>query len=281
MIGFPNRIDLSSISGGSWLAARPLSKLKNRQIGDVARSTNLALASTKFDINLNAQRNVRVVDLRNHNFSLSAKYRITASNAADFAALKYDSGWSDAWPVVYPSGSLEWEDDNWWSGKYTDEQRVGYVAAVTHLLPSNVLAQYWRVEIDDAVNPDGYVQLGRVFIGPVWQPTHNMSYGASIGWETTTEVQEAWSGSEYFDAKTPFRVARFAIDWMDEDEGMSSSFELTRQAGVDKEVMWIHDPTDTVHALRRRFLGRLRQLSPIEFPYANVTKNAFEIKELL
>lgn len=281
MIGFPNRIDAAALSGGSWLAARPLSKLQNRQIGDVARSTNVALASTKFDIDLGADKNIRIVDLRNHNFSLQAKYRITASSTSDFAALAVDSGWLDAWPTVYPFDSLEWEDDNFWTGKYTDEQRAGYVPAVTHLLAANVLARFWRVEVDDTLNPAGYIQIGRIFIGPAWQPAKNMSFGASVGWETSTVVQEAWSGSEYFDSKTPFRVARFALDWMTEDEGMANAFELQRQAGVDREVMWIHDPADTIHALRRRFLGRLRQLSQIEFPYSNVTKNAFEIKELL
>ena len=281
MIGFPNRIDAATLSGGSWLAARPLTKLQNRTLGDVARSTNLALASTRMDIDLGSAKNIRAIDIRNHNISLQGKYRITASNDSGFATLTYDSGWALAWPIVYPFGSLEWEDDNWWSGRYTEEQRAGYIPATTHLLAANKLSRYWRIEIDDALNADGYVQFGRVFIGPAWQPTNNMSFGASIGWETTTEVQETRSGSEYFDVQTPFRVARFALDWMTEDEGMANAFELQRQAGIHKEVLWIHDPEDTIHALRRRFLGRLRQLSPIEFPYATVSKNAFEIKELL
>lgn len=287
MIGFPNRIDTAALSGGSWLAARPLAKLLNRRLGDVARSTNLAKASTTFVIDLGAPKNIRVVDIRNHNLSLTGKYRIRASAAAPpadpaaAATYVYDSGWLDAWPVIYPIEALEWEDDNWWSGKYSDEQRAGYIAAATHVLPANKLARYWRIDFDDPLNAEGFVQVGRVFIGPAWQSKNNMSFGASIGWETTTEVQEAYSGSEYFDVKTPFRVARFALNWMTEDEGMSNAFELQRQAGVDKEVMWIHDPEDTTHALRRRFLGRLRQLSPVEFPYSNVTTNAFEIKELL
>lgn len=287
MIGFPNRIDTAALSGGSWLVARPLSKLLNRRLGDVARSTNLAATSTTFVIDLGKPTNIRVIDIRNHNLSLTGKYRIRASaaappaNPATAATYSYDSGWLDAWPVIYPIEALEWEDDNWWSGKYSDEQRAGYVAAATHVLAANKLARYWRIDFDDPLNSEGFLQVGRVFIGPAWQAQNNMSFGASIGWETTTEVQEAYSGSEYFDVKTPFRVARFALNWMTEDEGMSNAFELQRQAGVDKEVMWIHDPEDTTHALRRRFLGRLRQLSPVEFPYTNVTTNAFEIKELL
>ena len=30
------------------------------------------------------------------------------------------------------------------------------------------------------------------------------------------------------------------------------------QAGMDQEIMFIYDPSDTMHALRRRFLSRMR-----------------------
>lgn len=280
MLGFPNRIDASTISGGSWLAALPLANLKTRTFGEVARSTNLLLASTKFDIDLGSQRNIRALDFRNHNLSLQALYRIRGSDDPTFATSAVDSGWQSVWPTVYPFGSLDWEEDNWFTGTYTEEQRAGYMPSFTHILDANTLSRYWRVEFDDQANSAGYVQLGRVFIGPVWQPTRNMSFGNSLAVETDTAVQAAYSGSEFFDVKTPFRVVRFSLDWMDEDEALGTGFELLRRAGIDQEVLWIHDPSDTVHAIRRRFLGRFRQLSPIENPYVNVGKLAFEIKEL-
>ena len=68
---------------------------------------------------------------------------------------------------------------------------------------------------------------------------------------------------------------------MNEVESMGRAFELARQAGVDQEVLYIWDPTDTVNALRRQFLGRLRTLSPIELPVWNLYSQAFEIKERL
>lgn len=281
MLGFPNRLDAATLSGGSWLAALPLANLQNRIIGKVARSTTDATADTKFDIDFTAEKNIRVLSLTNHNLSLDALYRVRGSTVSNFATSVYDSGWLDVWPVVYLPADLEWEDNNWWQGKYSDEQRAGYTAALIHILPANTLARYWRIEIDDTTNAAGYVQIGRVFIGPAWQPTLNMSYGASIGWETATEVQEALGGAEYFQRRTPFRSQRFALDWMTQNEAMAQAFEIQRRAGIDQEVLWIMDPSDTVHALRRRWLGRLRKLSPIEYPYYNTGKSAFEIKELL
>lgn len=281
MLGFPNRTDGAVLNGGSWVATLPLANLQSRLIGKVARTANVALASTKFDIDLGAGMKVQAIALRNHNISLAGTIRITGSTSPTFSLLSYDSTWIDAWPEVYPWGTLEWEDDNWWTGKYTKEQTQGYTTELDHLLPAMKVARYWRIEVNDTTNPDGYLQVGRLFIGPVWQPKINMSYGASVAWETDTEVGKAKGGAEYFQRSTPYRVVKFALNWMDQDEAFSQAFELQRRAGIDQEVLFIHDPDDLVHALRRRFLGRFRTLSAIEYPYLNINSAAFEVKELL
>lgn len=280
MIGFPNHADSTTLSGGAWTATLPLNNLKNRIIGKVARSSTAATADTNFDIDLGAEKKIRISALVNHNFSLDAKYRLRGSAVSNFATSVYDSGWLDVWPVVYPYESLDWEDANWWGGKYTDEQRAGYTATLVEAEATNILARYWRWEIDDTTNAAGYVQVGRLFIGPAWQPTLNMSYGATSGWETKTEVQEALGGAEYFQRRTPYRVQNIALQ-MSENEGLANVFEIQRRAGIDAEVLWIFDPADTVHALRRRYLARMRKLSAIEYPYFDTNKTTFELKELL
>jgi hypothetical protein len=281
MLGFPNRCDTSTLSNGSWVATLPLTNLQQRVIALVARTTDATLASTKLDINLGISKNIRLVNLTNHNLSLAATYRVTASATATFAVLAYDSGWQSVWPVVYPYGTLEWEDDNFWTGQYTVEQIAGYTTSLTHILPNATVVQYWRIELNDTTNMAGYVQAGRLFIGPAWQPTNNRSYDSSLAWETKTVVDEAISGAEYFDVRTPYRVAKMSFDWMSTDEAFANAFELTRRAGMDQEIMFVYDPSDTVHALRRRFLSRMRTLNPIEHPYLNINKEAFEFKELL
>lgn len=282
MLGFPNRADQATLSGGAWTAGLPRALLQNRVIGKTARTIDAALTSTQFNIDLGAAKKTQLISLRNHNFSLNARYRITAAADAGYTALTYDSTWLNVWPVVYPYGSLEWEDDNFWSGQYTDEEAEGYVTELDHILPAQKLSRYWRIEINDTGNAAGYVQVGRLFIGPAWQPKVNMSYdGTSLAWETKTAVNEAIGGAEYFQRRTPYRVQHLALDWLEQDEAFSQAFELMRRAGLDQEILWIYDPDDTVHALRRRFLCRIRTLSAIENPYTTINKTAFELKELL
>jgi hypothetical protein len=289
MLGFPNLIDSAAVSGGSWMSSLPLSNVKDRVLGRVARSADDSIASACMVINLNKACKIRALAAINHNLSVNAKFRVRASlNAlavgyadADWQAQDYDSGWQDVWPVVYASNSQEWEDDNWWTGKYTTDEMAGYTPSLIHLLPADILVQVVRLEFNDTLNPAGYVQVGRVFAGPVWQPSINMGTGASLGWETDTDGQKAIGGAEYFQRRTPYRVASFVINYLSVDEAFGRAFEMQRQAGVDREILFIHDPDDTLHALRRRFLGRLRELSAIEYPYSLYNSAAFKVKEIL
>lgn len=279
MLAFRNRIDASTLSGGSWESSLPISNLKNRVLGRVARSTDATLASTIIDIDYTKDVNVRLFGLINHNFSLSAKARIRGASDSGFTSAVVDTGWVDVWRVVFPYGTLEWEDDNWFDGRYSAEQREGYTATFVSIFTRNYLARYWRIEIDDAGNPDGFVQLGRIFMGPAWQPSVNMIIGASLAWVPNTGVQEAINGAEYFQRHTPHRMAAFELDLLPEAEMFLHAFEIDKTEGIDQEIMWIHDPGDTVHALRRRFLGDFAEMDPIEWPYPRFTKKAFKIQE--
>lgn len=282
ILAFGNRIDSATLSGGSWLSTLPLANLKDRRLGAVARSSNADLASTKFDIDLTGARRLRIIALVRHNFSLAAQYRITLSAAADFSSPVHDSGWVDVWPIIYPSGTLPWGSPSWWTGRPSIEEIESYSnRTLACILPRSLNARYVRVEISDPDNSLGYVELGRVFLADGWQPVRNMVYGASLAWEDKSDVQEALSLAEFFGERPQYRVARIAFENMTEDEAMATAFEIQRQVGVTREVFFVWNPADTVHALRRQFLARLRTLSAIENPGPDRWRAPFEIKELL
>lgn len=281
IIAYGNQIDAATLSGGSWLPTLPLANLQDRRLGKLARSTDDATASTKFDLDFGGPRLIRVVGLIGHNFSADARYRIRLSTAADFSTTVADSGWSDVWPVAYPFGTLPWGSPSWWSGSYSAEDIAAYDASTVYIAATTVSARYMRVEIDDTTNAAGYVEFGRLFAGDGWQPIRNMAYGASVGWESRTTVQEALSGAESFDVRRSVRVARFGLEAMTESEAMAAAYEIQRSMGVSGEVLFVWDADDTAHAPRRRFLGRLRTLSVIENPGPDRWRAPFEIKELL
>lgn len=289
VIGFGNIVESVGLANGSWLPSMPLSNLQTRQLGVVARSTDLSLASTTFDFTLPAKGKLTVAALANHNLPLDGRHRLIGGSDPTFATVNYDSGWQNVWPAVYHTMDLHWEDANWWDGRYTEAQRAGYTWTLTQILPSTPLVNYspyWRWSFDAHNSTATYVQAGRLFLGSSWQPALNMTYGATLAWQDDSVVQAAISGAEFFDAKTPYRVATFRTEYMSEDDGMSFAFEINRTVGVTKEVLYIWNPADTLHSLRRQFLARLRSLSPLEFPQGFLNGNSishmgWEVKELV
>ena len=282
-ISAPNLTDnLAAITGGSWVASLPASNLKDRRIKRVARSTNAATASTLFVADLGAPSSLGVVAVFGNNLSVDATYRVTMSNSADMSSPVYTSAWIAWWPVAaVPFGSEPWGDFDW-SGRPVTAETIGYLPRVLiHLLPSAFKARYVRVEISDASNPAGYVELGRLFLGREWRPVVNMDWGASIGYESRSTAQEAYGGAEYFDKRQAFRVARFTLGHLTSDEAFGQVMRIQAQADTHGDVLYMWDGGDTVYRLQRSFLGRLRSLSPIEHPHVGEHRATFEIKELI
>jgi hypothetical protein len=283
LVAFNNKADAATLSGGSYSASLPLTNLQDRAIKKVARSSNLLLASTKFVVDMGSSVIVKVLAVVGHNMSLTAKYRLRGGSDATFATYTYDSGWKDVWPAVYATYDLEWQSNNWWSGRYTEEERQGYNWNILDIMPNSVSYRYWQYEFDDAARTDGiaYLDFGRLFVSNSWSPVVNMSQGATIGWETNTQVQESLSGAEFFQYRTPYRVARFGTDFMLDNEAFSSAFDVQRRSGIDKEVYYVYDSADTIHKFRRSFLGRIRKLDNIEITNFLLRKMQWEVKELL
>lgn len=284
IVGFPNRSGEATLSGGSWESALPLTNLQDRRIAKVARTTNDSASSTKFDIDLTRDRAIKLIALIKHNLSLDTTYRIYGSNASNFATTVYDSGSLAVFESIYDSLVLEWEDDNFWDGKasqeYIDSMNATSNLSLIHILNTVISARYWRVEVVDESNPDGYVEFGRLFLSEQWQVTNNILYGASLGYETNTGVEMSLDDTEYFDVRKSQRNYKFELESYDYNEGHQKLLEISRQLGIDKEVFVIPDPDDTENMTRRAFLGRLKTLNPILYPYFNTNRAAYEVKEI-
>ena len=283
-IGFPNRVDGAFLSGGAWTGPLPLDNLKDRLFSRVARSVDVDPSSTRFEVDFGRQRSIQIIALIAHNLSFSARVRIRASDQSNFSALLYDKT-QDAWGSLVDAdwdiNTLEWENDNYWAGTFTQEETEGQTAVSSFILDEPISARYWSFDIIDPQNVDGFVDIGRVFIGDGFlNPDINMAYGASLGYETDTVVEKALGGAEFFDPRESLRVMRFSLPFMSEEEGFGRALELTRRAGIHREVFVVADPTDEIFGPQRNFLGRLRQLSPLEQAMFQLTSMSFEIKEL-
>lgn len=283
-LAWPNLIDSCTVSGGSWMSTLPATNVQNRRISKVARSSNTLTTSTIFNIDQGASSPVAIecIGLVAHNLSVSAKVRIRGDDAADFASVIYNSGWLDVWSSgVIPQDLLEWEDDNFWLGTISQNAIAGYRAPFTHYLTAASPLRYWRIELDDTGNTDGWLQIGRVFIGQVWQPAYNMSYGMTFGYEDATALESSLTGEEFFDIRTRTRLHKFSLDFLSKEEAYSYILNMQQILGTSGEILISGDRSDTANTPRMCFLGRMKTLSPLGTPHHNVYSAQFEIKEIL
>lgn len=279
IIGWPNRAPQSALSGGAWAGALPLANLANREPWRVARSTNATQAATQFDVDMGKLHNLRCFALGNHNLSLTGKWRIQIGTTAG-AADVYDSAWQSVWALSFDADLLEWESLSYWEGVVDDPSAyAGYPYPALHVLPTWTNARYVRILIDDTTNPAGYVQIGQLFVGGGFQPTYNAAYGLKDSWKDRTQITESESGYAFSDPRRRRRAVQFATERLSKTEA-AVVHELQRRQGVWGEVLWVPYPHSQQESQRYGFIGRLSELSAIDYPYYSARSTGWSITEI-
>jgi hypothetical protein len=148
-------------------------------------------------------------------------------------------------------------------------------------LPAAISARYATVEIDDTANAAGHLDIGRLFVGGGLQPAYNASYGGFADErEDLSTVVANPNGKRFGTARRRPRGVRFALQYTSQAEA-DRIHEMQAAVGTLDEVLYVPDPADAAHSQRYGFLGHLRQLSPIEYPFVLKRSIGFEIGEKL
>lgn len=277
LLCYPNRVPESTLSGGSW--GGTLNNAKTRYTSNLAVSTDTLEASTSITVVFPTDRFVKVVSIYNHNLTDQATYSVELYDGAD--TLLYDPGTLEAWPTTYLPEQLEWEYDNFWSCRPSEED-IQFIPKVSlHVLDSAVFCKKMVISISDVGNPDTFISLGKLIACPQWQPIRNMIYGAALGWEDISGVSQSLGGTEFFSQKPKYRTASFRIDNLSEEEGTNKALGMQSQLGVSGEVFFVFDPDAQTLMHQRSFNGRLRALSPLEHTALRRTGMNFELKEVI
>lgn len=280
LICYPNRADAATLSGGSWTAARPASSVQTREVSDVARSTDATSANTKIRFDLGAAYPIRVVGIFGHNLSLSATVRIYADDENTYTSPPYDQT-VDAFPAIYPSGTSLWGEELSEAALSAEDWAGGRLKyGVIHVPGSVQDYRYWGIDIVDTGNADGYVEIGRVFIGQAWDPGRHFVGGAQIGARGQSERFEMPYGGAHYRERQQARYIRGTFEGVLTDEALIQGLEgLHMVVGTTRQVVYVHDTTDTYHMPRRSFLGTVSELSAMEMPYATAHDIPVEIAE--
>lgn len=279
---YENFADDAIVEGGSWRPSAPLSRLLDQDVGSVARSTDAQTGSTVIQVDLGRVQTVGGVMFGPTNISPGASRRIRSYDDPDMTIVSYDSGVESVGGSVVDSLDLEWEDPGFWDGipNYTDVADLPNY--VFHVLPDDELSQWWKIEIFDPDNADGYLEIGRLFISRVWRPSINYTYGDNpLSLEPLVDASETLGGREDFWDRGVRRTWRCAFPMLPEGEAFGDVLRMMLRVGVSRQMFVVPDPDDAAHGQRRSFLARFKQVPAIQQVQYALGSTVFDLREVL
>lgn len=285
LIAFPNYVEPTalytpSFSGGLWSPSAPLSNLYNARLAYKARSLDCVPENTQFTVTLGTPRNVQVVVIPKHNLSLNATVTITLYDAN--GSVVYTST-ADAFPALYPWGSLTFGDPHWFDCKMTPEEWAQnlYPVPVMLLLPETKVCSSVQFQFSDPDNAAGYIEISRPFIAPGWQPSINFNVGSSLGVIDSSVETVTMGMASIFDQRTKQRTFQIEFPILPQNEAFSNAFDMQMRLGRSGQVFVCLDPTDTSNFHRISCLMTAVQLSPIKYAAFGYSGLAYTFREVV
>lgn len=282
-IGAPNYLEpnLAALTLGSFTTTGPRDNLADPDLGNPAITTDATTTSTQVAIDLTAITTLRgeiagadALFIPRTNLTQNATITVKAGSAA------FTSGGSGGGTVAYNSGAIAALTQAMYPSGYTNAwgrnnantpdplMDGAYNRGVLVLFGATKRAPYWWVGISDTSNPDGYVSLSRMFLGPLWSSSVAPDLGFTMSLEGSRSSTESATNAEYIDPHRRLRrVVTFQTSNLPLDESLSVFFPLASYLGYAKQALFIFDQTDTYHMARRAFL--VTQQKAGAFAYRN------------
>ena len=257
------RKDTTFTSLGTSAANYSAANLKNEEMSRVWRSSNAALANTKFKGVFSRRRRISHIALCNHNFSRpSAKFRVKFYSDVGLTTLVADTEWQRVWKAIYAFNDprASWGSGNWWGRSLSDFDIANrYLDKSFYFVDAPLYALAFTVEIDDQDNTDGFVEVGICEIDDGFLLPHGYEYGAQYGIKSRTEATATKGGAEYAEPAVPDDVFVAQSTFIDRDFVLGTFYEFQRRCDKHTAFWWSPDIEDERNALRHSYLARFNE----------------------
>ena len=259
----------------------PLTNLSDPLLVKVARSTSDNEEDTWFTVDLGTLRDIALLGIPYIDMTRSGQVRVTYATDSGFSDVVATSGVVDYYQALRDISLCDFEDPDFWDGRIQEEDVGLYPVPFIFVTLPKVIARYIKVEFFDEGNPNGYIDVPRLFIASGWQPTQNLKEGNGLSWKSNTLVTTSLGGADFFDERDSGRVITFTLENLSIEEGYTQIMDLQKRMDVSKQIFFVYDYEDTTQLHRRSFLARMGELSPLQYQYFNGTASNFTLKEVI
>lgn len=220
-------------------------------------------------VNVSTLLPAAVVALVNHNLSDAATWRVllgTSAGEGDVHTMSLQTWLHADTDATFAAAGM---DDGEYLRDWRDAQLV---------LSSFKTARYVTVEISDEGNPDGYVQIGRLFAGGGFLPKYGADVGFEQGWIDLSTKDSSDLGSDWINAKRRIRSVRMVLSWLSPAEG-DAVHEMQRMLGTIDETYFWPDINDPAHSQRYGMLAKANETARIKWPYPRTRALPLDLTE--
>lgn len=151
------------------------------------------------------------------------------------------------------------------------------------LLDTDITARYWRLDLTDNTVSSN-LQVGRVFLGPSWQPTASAGQGMLWGWAVTpkdpSRIAKSRGGQVFADILPQTRVLDFTLSYLSEAQIYDNAFAMARAQGRVKDVLAIPFEGGS-YASQQAVWGLVQASEPVVNETVRVFRQKFQIEERL
>ena len=270
---YDNAADRATLAASPALVTTlPVGNLQDPSRGKPARTTSTADQVITGDfpgIEL-----IGGMAITRHNLSSSAQLRLELFASTGLGgALLFDSALFNAIPA-FGWGEFGWGAAGWGGSVFDDwPDRFSTLYFVA------VLARSFRLTIKDAANPAGYMQIGRLFLGPYFEPSENMSYGLNCAPVEDSKQTRTDGGTLRTDPSGSYRRWSFSLDALPAEERVVIT-EIMRKQGKRKD-MFLNCFPGVGGVKERDYAGavKLTKLPDVPHDYYNNWRAALEFEE--
>jgi len=127
-----------------------------------------------------------------------------------------------------------------WSSPDVDETISITDDVIFKFLSSAQSKRWWRIYINDVDNSDGYVELGRVFLGTYFAPTVNCRRDYSVDWVDPSTIMFSDGGQLSSNKKTKYGYESYVFEYIT-DTDLANFKTMWDSIGMTEDIFFVRD----------------------------------------
>lgn len=138
-----------------------------------------------------------------------------------------------------------------------------------------------EVEVNDPNNPDGFVEAGRLIVGPYWTPLYNFDFGHSLWFEDSTKNTRTEAGDLRSEPGAKWRKVALSLSYMDAEDRVAV-LRMARVLGKSKPLFlsMFPDSPDPMLEQSYQLWGKIVDSPKITNPQYEAYATQLEIEEV-